>query len=335
MTGEKVNVEKRKRHLTTYLESVVWALMKKKPELSKEKATELAREYILKNAKPIEVKVDGSPISLDSLDRTIIKNGLIVSSYGTLFEPQRVRTNYIALMLDDLKKLRKVEKNLKFEYMGKDKIKSNKHDTNQKTYKVMANSYFGITGLRSSHVYHPYIGPSITYSGASVVTTSAIAIESFIGGKIFFMNINEIQAYIFNICNENYKHYDDISINLMINPKDVLDRLVGFVEEDYTEDEYNKILDFLDKLEQNELNKIYFKNNLFGLLDHTNVYQKYFKDLLGLEDFLDPNEPPERIKEDLDYLYSLLKDFVIYDYQDYHRAYRMNYKNRESVLTIN
>ncbi|QQO92499.1 DNA polymerase catalytic subunit [Staphylococcus phage Machias] len=333
MTTELKNKEERKRALTGYLEQLVWMVQKNNPDFDKEEILKECREFVKENVKPVMTEVSGQEMNVDSLLRTVINSNLIVTGSGSIYQTQSQRKNLNAEMLKDFIDSRKVAKHNMFISKGVDDVKYHKYMNEQKTIKILANSYYGAMIQGNSIFYDPYSGPAITYSGVDIVTTSAIALERFIGSKIFFMNISEIYNYIVRICQEEYKDHD-IKINSVPTDNEILKGLLDNVEYNFSEDEENDLKEFFSNLTQDEKNRVYFKNNLYGLLDHTDIFDNKISKMTGREDFLDPNEPPEDMIPLLDELFDILEDWVIYNYQDYNRMYRMNYKKRRSVLTI-
>lgn len=324
---------KRKRAITGYVEKLIEAVKIKRPDADKETIIKICREYIKKNVDPALLEISGQKMNVDTTLRNVIDNNLIVTGSGSIYQPQSQRKNLNADMLKDFIDSRKVAKHNMFLNKGKDQVAHDKYMNEQKTIKILANSYYGAMIQKNSIFFDANSGPAITYSGVDIVTTSAIALERFVGGNIFFMNISEITNYILRIISEVYKDHD-IKVKTIPTDAEILKGLVDNVENDYTEDEYNKLEEFFSLLSQEDKNKVYFKNNLVGLIDHTDIFENKIGKMTGREDFLDPNEPPEDMKEPLDELFSILEDWVIYNYQDYNRMYRMNYKKRRSVLTI-
>lgn len=327
------NTDTRQRALTDYLNKLKNMIKIKKPELSDEKIEEEARKYIIEKIKPVEAEVSGERMNAETIMKYSQVGNTIITGSGSIYLPQSQKKNLNAEMLKDFIDSRKVAKANQFKYKGVDDTLFHKYMNEQKTIKILANSYYGAMIQKNSIFFNPYSGPAITYTGVDIVTTSAIALEQFIGGNIFFMNIEEIYNYILRIYEEEYKDHD-LTIHSVPSDKAIIDKLVNCVEEEYTQEEYDKLLNFFKLFDQNNKNKVFFKNNLNGLIDHTDIFDNKISKLTGRDDFLDPNEPPEDMIERLDELFSILLDWVVYNYQDYNRMYRMNYKHRNSVLTV-
>lgn len=327
------NTDTRQRALTDYLNKLKNMIKIKKPELSDEKIEEEARKYIIEKIKPVEAEVSGERMNAETIMKYSQVGNTIITGSGSIYLPQSQKKNLNAEMLKDFIDSRKVAKANQFKYKGVDDTLFHKYMNEQKTIKILANSYYGAMIQKNSIFFNPYSGPAITYTGVDIVTTSAIALEQFIGGNIFFMNIEEIYNYILRIYEEEYKNHD-LKIHSVPSDKAIIDKLVNCVEEKYTQEQYDKLLNFFKLFDQDNKNKVFFKNNLNGLIDHTDIFDNKISKLTGRDDFLDPNEPPEDMIEGLDELFDILLDWVVYNYQDYNRMYRMNYKPRNSVLTV-
>ena len=59
-----------------------------------------------------------------------------------------------------------------------------------------------------------------------------------------------------------------------------------------------------------------------------------FKIIDETELFLDPNKPPKECKEDLELLWSWMKEFVDYNYFAFNRIGRLTCDQRDTVVTI-
>jgi hypothetical protein len=72
------------------------------------------------------------------------------------------------------------------------------------------------------------------------------------------------------------------------------------------------IWDILNRCTQHELNKLFYKNNLFWFVDNTVVMNKIIQILSTLDvPFIDPNKPPQEVKDMMDELYQMIYDGYI------------------------
>ena len=91
-----------------------------------------------------------------------------------------------------------------------------------------------------------------------------------------------------------------------------------------TEDEMFIIWEILSGLGQDDLDRLFYKNNLFNFIDNKPIKQSILYILQSLEKpFIDPNDPPEEIMDSLDEFYRVLKEYVYYDKQIIDRLEKM------------
>lgn len=180
---------------------------------------------------------------------------------------------------------------------------------------------------------------------------TAISIfERFLTNNIHFYNTTDMIIYINNIIEELYKseEYYDIVFEKDKTVEDIMNYFYNHV---YTKEtiskrkvswkEDNIVYRYLLTLEQNQLNKIYYKNNLMKFFDDAyirsdNIKEKFidgFKEIFkGV--FLNPNKPSETQEEILDSLWLIINDWIFYNYQDYHKYYECKNGIRNTVLTV-
>ena len=92
-----------------------------------------------------------------------------------------------------------------------------------------------------------------------------------------------------------------------------------------TEDEMHIIWEILSKLDQDQLDRLFYKNNLFNFIDNEPIKQAILFILQSLEaPFMDPNEPPEEIDQSLREFCDVLKEYVYYDKQIIDRLEKMD-----------
>lgn len=81
-------------------------------------------------------------------------------------------------------------------------------------------------------------------------------------------------------------------------------------------DEMEIVWKALAQLDQIDLNRLYYKNNLYEFVDNPVISQMVLTILSKLEEpFLDPNNPPDVIKEELDAFRNVLHEYVFYKHQ--------------------
>ena len=179
--------------------------------------------------------------------------------------------------------------------------------------------------------------------------------ESFLANNVRFNSLDEIIVFIDNIVNEKSERKFDDSIILDRNitreecfykVMDTVDFLVWVP----TEKQMELVWERICGLSQEDINRIYYKNNLYMFCDLpiiTDIIIKILKDLdyrvykeIGKDGkpkyktefaFMTPNDPPRVIKEDLDRLTELVKEYVYYGYFYIDKLDRIEYMQRDVV----
>ena len=183
------------------------------------------------------------------------------------------------------------------------------------------------TGMYSCLFYNLYAAATTTTQGRSCNSAAALFCESFLNNNVPFGGINELIEFIHNVNNEThfYKDEDIISIHASIDEtffKLMSSTGFGWIP---TEDEMFIIWEILCKLNQSQLDRLFYKNNLYHFVDNIPVKQALIYLLQTLKaPFMDPNEPPEEIEEALKEFCDVLKEFVYYDKQIIDRLGKMD-----------
>ena len=133
-----------------------------------------------------------------------------------------------------------------------------------------------------------------------------------------FESLDELMGFITNVCTESRK-YNDMELGLRnISLEECFFKLLYNCGFDWIPDEKDLELVWkaLAQLPTADLNRLYYKNNLYEFMENSVATNLLLKCLSELEEpFLDPNSPPDIIKEDLDALRDLLHEYVFYKHQ--------------------
>jgi hypothetical protein len=255
----------------------------------------------------------------------------IISGYGAIYKRHTDANNMLADMFDYLLVSRKKVKKEMFKHVNdEDRSIYNNLDLSQKTYKLLANSGYGATVEKNSIFYNENFGPSITYTGVVIITTAVNAFETFMSNNFDFEKINDALNYIKNIVSQPYGNNDIIDIN--ITKKELLTYLFEKLA-DKTQENMNILAEIVKRLTQEEVSKIYYKNNLYKFFENKAIAE-YLNKIAGKKEFLDPNEPPEEITDELKTLWSYLQDWVLYNHLNFYRIKNAESKKRKTVLIV-
>lgn len=202
--------------------------------------------------------------------------------------------------------------------------------------------------------YNIYVAEAITRQGRSYISCSIMLFESFLANNIKFNNLNELITFINNVEHEkpNRKLLDEYILDRNITLEECFFKLMNTADMMVwipTEDEMARVWEYLQGLSQEDLNRLYYKNNLYSFADLpvvTDLIIKILKSLGGEPEFeidnngkskminnifMDPNKPPKKIKADLDLLVEMMKEYVYYPYFYIDKLDRIEYMQRDIV----
>ena len=156
--------------------------------------------------------------------------------------------------------------------------------------------------------------------------------------SVKFGSLNEVVGFIDNIVNERPER--------KFRDRDILDKDVE-VEDCFAkviltcgfnwipdEEEMDIIWKMLNNLDQEDINRIYYKNNLYEFVRLPKIKKLLFKIIDETELFLDPNKPPKDVLPDLELLWSMIEEWVVYNYFAFNRIGRLTCDKRDTVCTI-
>ena len=162
--------------------------------------------------------------------------------------------------------------------------------------------------------------------------------ESFLGNNVKFNSLNEIITFIHNVCSEknNRKFADNYILDRNITKAECFYKLLNTVDPLLwipTEKEMSLIWEYLRGLDKEDINRIYYKNNLYSFVDLPVVTDLVKKILCVLDvPFINPNKPPKYIKDDLDILVDMIKEYVYYKYPYIDKLDRIEYMQRDICM---
>lgn len=265
-----------------------------------------------------------------TLIQWIKDNDFIIAGNGTIFKNQNQEYNPTIHMLIGLKEQRTTLKNERnaldpnsYEY----KIK----DIGQNTKKTTMNSDYGGSGSPITFFYNLYCAVSTTATGQSLISTAMNTFENFFSDNTKFIDYDDFAVYVNNIINEKISLDDSFLDNK--TEREVFIRLKNkFIN-------YRDIYEFpmrklLSSLNQRQLNILYYKNNLYEFSKLPKIKKLLFTIVDKVNRFLDPNDIPDVIQDDLNTLWSYYSNFVVYNYFAFNRIGRLTCDPRDTVCTI-
>jgi DNA polymerase elongation subunit (family B) len=247
----------------------------------------------------------------------------ICAGYGVFYHNQNTKANLDAVMLDDFMTTRKEIKGT-LKLYAPDSYDYYYADSMQSSEKRKANSFYGTNLSKVAVFYNKYTGVSVTATGQSLISTAETAFEGFVAGDFGLLNMDDLCNYI-NICLSNnqiskYKLED-------VSKEQLHDWLYSKMRS-----EYECIYDVIRNLSQEEVNRVYYVNNIFEVIKQDKFHSLLVK-LVGKIDFYrDASKIPENAKEDLNLLWAMIKDVVFLDGFYFDRILRFKNDKRSAVI---
>lgn len=187
---------------------------------------------------------------------------------------------------------------------------------------------YGVLGMYTSLLYNVNVATSITSNGRMFSSTMILCFEQFLANNAKFGSLNEVMEFINNIVKEKrFRKFDDREI--LDKPVSTVDCFVKVMMTcGYrwipTDNEMDIIWKTINNLNQEDINRVYYKNNLYEFLENGKIFEIVRKMLKKLKRPMLVPKPPEEIKKDLILFTSLMKEYVYYQYMTIDRIDRCN-----------
>jgi hypothetical protein len=228
----------------------------------------------------------------------------ILSGYAVLYKDQKNSINIGSMALKFLLDSRKVyKKKMESSPYGSDQYIYYK--ILQLTYKVLANSYYGILGEKNSVFYNPFVQNSITMTGQDLTTTAIISLENFLADNTKFKDFDDVMVFVEQTLSEKI---DDTILRYVDIPKNNEDIYSYFVSktERLSETSKKQLLKFSSNLSSEEINRLYYKNKVMEFIFDSSYLKKKFKDL---SQYKFEEAPEEAMKESLEEFRNTIVNF--------------------------
>ena len=316
-------VQQSSHAMKQYVNVIMRMISRTYPHLTPMDINEAINYSINKRYKPEEASIYNNytkkaPVNISLLDLTdyIITREPIITASGVMFKKHGTVPNPLSKMVEDFMTSRGLLKKKMFKYpKGSEDFEY--YNLLQTLAKIDANGLYGVLGLYNSFYYDIHVAKSTTSSGRSLVSAAGLQFEMFLSNGVKFRSLNEVMTFIDNICTEERKYRDIDILDRNIDVEDCFIKLAlscGF-EWIPTDDELWLIYQTVTKLSQEDINRIYYKNNLYEFMSNTSMINAIIKLLEGLKSpYLDPNKCPEEIKEELSIFTEIVMEYVYYHY---------------------
>lgn len=322
---------------------MVDALQYSFPLLTQKELSEAIDYSIISKCKNAEAIIDNNynkrKINSNVLEvlEYIIQLEPIVTSSGVLFKKHKDSVNPLAVMIKKFVDLRDEYKHTMFKY-PKGSEMFEKYNLFQLLCKLDANAVYGALGACTCMYYNVYVAEAVTRQGRSSISCSMMLFEALLANNIKFNSLNEVIVFIHNVVGEKSERQfkDDIILDRNITLGEAFYKIMNTTDMTLwvpTERESALVWEYMQGLSQEDLNRLYYKNNIYTFADLPVVSNILIKILCELkEPFMNPNKPPKYIKEDLDTLVSLMYEYVYYHHFPIDKLDRIEYMQRDIVI---
>lgn len=276
--------------LTIYRDKVKSSIMSMHPEWDEKKVKKKIEQMMLKNLKNPSVICDNnythqsSQSTLLSVIEWVMDKKPIIAGNGTFYKQHAESDNPNADMVDGFLTDRKKYKKQMFAVEDEESPIYKSFDLQQQNTKKLANSYYGASGAKTSPFYSEYSAIATTSSAQSVISTTETTFESFLADNFAFITFNECIEWIDTIIKEDCVLDKWVK---RVSKKDLLERLKDNIL-GVNEDEVEFLDKYLSTLSEEQITRIYWKNNLIKFTEvHDNIkkiHDKIFKEVVNFEE---------------------------------------------------
>lgn len=245
----------------------------------------------------------------------------IVTAFGTMFRKHADVPNPMGVVVQSFLDKRSQDKKMMFKY-PKGSEMFEKYNLLQSLDKIDANGIYGVLGMYTSLLYNINVATSITSQGRALVSSASMQFEMFLANNVKFGSLNEVLQFIDNIVQEkNIRKFRDVDIldteNQRIKVEDCFAKIIltcgyRWIPND---EEMDIIWRVLNNLSQEDINRIYYKNNLYEFLSNSKVFNMIESMLKKLKrPMFNSLEIPEEIAEDIKIFGDILMEYIYYKY---------------------
>lgn len=367
--------------LHAWKDQMMTAISRMEPDWDKEDMEKVLNSMIDENLQLPQVILDNNYTGesrntnmLSVFDWAIRRKPLIAGN-ATFYKNQHEAINPIAKMLDGFLTERKAIKKRMFavgEEYGTDTDLYQDLDRAQQNQKILANSYYGGSGMPKSAFYSKWSGPATTSTAQSVISTTETLFEAVLVDNYKFIDLNECFIFMDSVLKQDYEIPKWM---VPASKTELFNRLKNMFFVDVYKEEYDEMLQkYIWNLKEDDVTKIFYKNNLveftrrhdkvkdlydemfssvknlsyaeteddipeeyrvrFEKVDDSKKKVKEYNSFVNHEFFMDPNSPPDTIIEPLNKIKDYYMKYVYSAFMSIDRIHRLKYFMRKTVCIV-
>ena len=242
----------------------------------------------------------------------------IVTAFGTMFRKKGEVPNPLAEVVQSFMDNRSKHKKMMFKY-PKGSEDFEKYNLLQALDKIDCNGIYGTLGMYTALIYNINVATSITSQGRALTSSMTMQWEMFLNNNVKFGSLNEVMEFIDHIVQERKerKYNDRQVLDKPVTVEDCFAKVVltcgyRWIPNDK---ELDIIWTTLNNLEQEDINRIYYKNNLFEFVSNSKIMNIVKTILRKLKrPLFNSLEIPEEIEKEIKLFADLMMEYVYYRY---------------------
>ena len=268
-------------------------------------------------------KQRSTEVTLAEMINYIEKKQPICTAYGVMFkQPNPDEPDPLVDLIRSFMENRDIYKAEMFKF-PKGTYDFAKWNLAQLLEKRDGNSIYGCLGNATSLVYNINVAAAITSQGRALISNATMFFEGFLSNGVKFASLEEVLHYIYKVGTERpTRRFRDCDIlDRNITKEECFLKIIWSIG-DYKNGKYKWLPDFNDLdiiyntlrgLDQEEINRIYYKNNLYEFLNNTSMTRALVYIIKSLKTpYMACDKVPDEIKVELDTLQDFLREYVYY-----------------------
>lgn len=265
------------------------------------------------------------------------KNRPIAAGHGTFFYNQNVKKSPIQNVIDGRIAARKEYQKIRDTYIGPNGDTSSYEyqyfEMMQMEAKVKINAIYGAFGAKTFQLYNIYTASSTTGTAQSLISTTAMAFEAFLNNAVKFKSLGELVTMVGNVL-EKDEHNLTIDGLAPITDPEMVYNLWRNQFESYSPIYEPVIRNLLRHRSVEDLTRLYYNNNLFAFVENDMIMRRLVRIYDVTTEFRNPNNVPDNIKDDLEFIWEYCREFVFYNHAYTEQINRLKHDPRTRVILI-
>lgn len=279
---------------------------------------EYGRPLTDQNNNPVyEMQDKVTDMNLLRISDYIMSREPIVTAFGTMFKHHGTVPNPLFDTVQSFLDNRTIHKKQMFSF-PKGSEQFEKYNLLQMLDKIDANGIYGTLGMYSALIYNINVATSITSQGRALVSSMTLHFEMMLADNVKFGSLDQVLEFINNICKEySDRKFDDRVLNHIPTKEECFAKLI--LECGYrwipNESEMDIIWRVVNNLSQQDITRIYYKNNLYEFISNNYIFGLIETILKKLRrPLMASSQIPPEITTEINLLSDYIFEYVYYRY---------------------